>query len=229
MVYTQPDLVRGIPSWRISLQDYVIDYILGLKEIDFESVKILDLGCGLGYTLAKLSRLLPNGAIIVGIDIIKEATASSRELLEKTGGRSTVDVKCANAERAPFNTEYFDIVVSNLSFSVFRRPEMVATEVVRILRPNGRLIATEVNKLSLLGKLGELIDSISGRLSYNLYSPNELARLLTQHGLKLNRVIRVPLEMKLLNRYLKVPFNVAPVFLLELSKRPRLPQQMPSE
>nr|MDO8098180.1 class I SAM-dependent methyltransferase [Candidatus Njordarchaeota archaeon] len=220
MVHAQPDLVHGIPGWRISLQDYVVDYVLSLKDVDFESAKILDLGCGLGYTLARLSHFVPQGATLVGIDITRETTDRAWKLLEKIGNKSKVNIKCVSAERTPFSNEYFDIIVSNLSFSVFDRPEKVATETVRILKPDGKLIATEVNKDGLLGKIGELVDSVSGHLYYSLYSPNELTKLLAKHGLKLKKELKVPLKIKVLNHYMKLPFNVAPVFLLELSKRP---------
>jgi ubiquinone/menaquinone biosynthesis C-methylase UbiE len=224
MARVQPDLAYGIPSWRISLQDYIANYVLALKGVDFEKVRILDLGCGLGHTVAKLSRLLPRGAMLVGIDIVREATERARELIQKTRAEPQIEVRCANAERTPFNDEDFDIVISNLSFSVFRRPDKVATEVVRILKPEGRLIATEVSKRSLLGKLGQLIDAVSGHLYYKLYSPSELTKLFTDRGLKLKRSQKVPLEITVLSRYLRAPFNISPVFLLELSKRSRAHQ-----
>jgi len=218
------NLFRGLPYWRLSVQDAAIEQILDFENADKANPRILDLGCGLGYTLTRLSTSVRHGATLVGIDISERAIARAKILVQETGDISRVKIECANAESTPFGDEEFDIVIANLAFSVFKKPENAASEVARILKKNGRLVLTEVNKVSVLGRLGELGDALTGRLYYHLYSPSELARRFTILGLRLDRVSRIPLKLNLRGRVLKISSKISPVFLLKLSKPSRLYQ-----
>lgn len=214
----QPDLVHGLPYWRLSVQDHVANHVPGLKGIDLDKISLLDLGCGLGYMLARLSYSLPRGARLVGIDVNKTVVARAEALAGKIGDRTKTEFRCVDAENLDFKEGYFDVIVANFSFSVFRKPGKVAYRVARILKPGGKLIATEVSSLSVLGKIGELLDAASGHSYYNLLSPSSLANLFVPFGLRVNRVARVPLKAKVLKRDLKIPPRLSPVFLIELSK-----------
>jgi ubiquinone/menaquinone biosynthesis C-methylase UbiE len=190
--------------------------------LDHKGIRILDLGCGLGYTLTRLSLLLPNEANVTGIDTNTRTLKKAAALLEKIGDSSKAKVKCADAEKMPFSDGYFDLVIANLCFSVFRNPSKAASEVARTLKPGGRLVMTEVNSRSVLGKIGELLDALTGHLYYMLYSQNRLANLFVPLGFRVENTSRIPFTIRIRARHLKLPHNLSPVFLIELSKTHRL-------
>lgn len=214
----QPYLIHGLPYWRVCLQDYVVDTVLGRKYLDQRGIRILDLGCGLGYSLTRFSRLLPSGSEAIGIDIEAAAIKKAAALVERVGDPSKAKVHCINAESTPFSDRYFDIIVANLSFSVFKNASIVASEIARILKPGGRLVVSEVNSRSILGKMGELFDTLTGHLYYMLYSPKDLADLFIPLGLQVDNISRIPLAIKMRNRCFKIPSNISPAFHIEFSK-----------
>jgi ubiquinone/menaquinone biosynthesis C-methylase UbiE len=195
---------------------------MGLGSIDLKYVSILDLGCGIGYTLVRLSTLLSSKARLVGIDIDRAAISRAESLAKQTHGKADIEFRCIDAEKVDFRNDSFDIILANLSFSVFRRPTRVAALVSRILKPNGRLVASEVNSLSLLGKIGQVVDTLSENHYYDLFSPTRLTNLFVPYGFRRTRTVKVPLMARLMNHSVRILARLSPVFLVELSKRPFL-------
>jgi ubiquinone/menaquinone biosynthesis C-methylase UbiE len=95
----------------------------------------LDVGCGTGnYTLA-LARL---GARVVGVD---PATAMLAIATSKTQeAELPVRFARATAEHLPFPEGSFDLVVSVTTLEFVASPEGAVAEMVRVVRPNGRLV-----------------------------------------------------------------------------------------
>jgi 2-polyprenyl-3-methyl-5-hydroxy-6-metoxy-1,4-benzoquinol methylase len=209
----------GLPYWRLSIQEFAADYILSLRGKDLSNISVLDVGCGLGHTLIKLSTQLSKNDRLVGVDIDAVAIPQAEAHARKTHGKVKIEFRCADAESMSFGNGGFNIIVANLSFTVFERPAEVASLVSRMLKPDGRLIASEVDSLSLLGKLGELADAASGNLYYELFSPAKLTSLFVPYGLIRIRIVKVPLTVRLLKRDLTIPSRLSPVFLVELSKQ----------
>lgn len=168
--------------------------------------------------------MLPSGSLVFGIDIEPRNIKKASAMVEELGDSSKVKVYCADAERTSFGDGYFDIVVANLSFSVFKNARMAASEVVRILKPGGRVILSEVSDNSFLGKMGILLDALTHHLYYTLYSPKVLARLFIPLGLRVESISRIPLAIKIRKRRLRIPSAISPAFHVELSKPHRLYQ-----
>lgn len=168
--------------------------------------------------------MLPSGSQAIGIDAEPATIKRASAMVEELGDSSKAKVYCIDAERTPFGDRYFDIVVANLSFSVFKNASMTASEVVRILKPGGRLVVSEVSDRSLLGKMGALFDALTHHLYYMLYSPRVLADLFIPLGLRVDNISRIPLAIKMRNRRLRIPSAISPAFHVELSKPHRLYQ-----
>ena len=66
--------------------------------------RILDVGCGKGYLLYEIKKLLP-GAQVRGIDISEYALRNSKEEI-----RASLSI--ANATKLPFSDQEFDLVIS---------------------------------------------------------------------------------------------------------------------
>jgi ubiquinone/menaquinone biosynthesis C-methylase UbiE len=208
----------GLPHWRLSVQEFAADYVISLRGLDLDHISVLDLGCGTGYTLIRLSSMLSSNAKLVGIDIDSVAISEAEAHAKQIDGNARIEFRCVDAENMLFWNYRFDIILANLSFSVFKRPAKVALMVSRILKPDGRIIASEVNSLSMLGKLGQLFDAVSRNLYYDLFCHRRLTNLFIPYGFRRIRIVKVPLTARLMNHDVVIPAGLSPVFLIELLK-----------
>jgi SAM-dependent methyltransferase len=94
-----------------------------------DGAKILDVGCGKGFLLYELKRLLPH-AEVVGFDISEYAIANAKEEI-----RSSVFVHRAQ-DPFPFDGQTFDLALSITTLHNLRLPELkvALTEMERTAR-----------------------------------------------------------------------------------------------
>lgn len=94
--------------------------------------KVLDLACGTGVLACELADRLP-GCELLGAD-------PSDEMLNVARGKNAAIQWCnARAESLPFKDGAFDAVVSQFGFMFFDEPVTALKEIIRVLRPEGRL------------------------------------------------------------------------------------------
>jgi arsenite methyltransferase len=104
--------------------------------------QVLDIASGRGTTACFLSK--HHDCRVVGIDLsfvsasIAKKKAQGDELTQK------VSFATADAERLPFGDKTFDVVVSECAFSLLPDKDTGAQEMVRVLKPGGRLTITDV-------------------------------------------------------------------------------------
>ena len=100
--------------------------------------RVLDLGCGTG-TLALAIKAREPGATVVGADGDEAMLEQGRAKARASGVELQLDQ--AMAQELPYEDGSFDLVVSSLFFHHLVRAvkEQVAAEVVRVLRPGGRI------------------------------------------------------------------------------------------
>ena len=96
---------------------------------------VLDVGCGTGNAAIPAARA---GARTVGLDLTPELFDAGRRLAAEAG----VEVEWVegDAEAMPFDDASFDAVVSVLGVMFAPRHGVAAGELVRVLRPGGRLV-----------------------------------------------------------------------------------------
>ena len=97
---------------------------------------ILDVGCGTGEITTRLAALYPE-ASLVGVDLIARHLTLGRENAAAYGARVTF--READAFALPFPDATFDLVVCRHMLQAVPRPEEAMAEMVRVLRPGGRL------------------------------------------------------------------------------------------
>ena len=97
---------------------------------------ILDVGCGTGEITARLAGLYPQ-AKLVGVDLIERHLTLGRARCAAFGSR--VAFREADAFALPFNDASFDLVVCRHMLQAVPRPGEAMAEMVRVLRPGGRL------------------------------------------------------------------------------------------
>ena len=100
------------------------------------ALDVLDVGCGTGEISARLAELYPQAAV-VGVDLIARHLQIARERCAGFGTR--VLFREADAFALPFADETFDVCVCRHMLQAVPRPEAAMAELVRVLRPGGRL------------------------------------------------------------------------------------------
>ena len=108
--------------------------------------RVLDVGCGPGELTQRLADL---GAHVCAIDI-------SERMVELTRARG-IDAQVADAEQLPFADDDFDCVFA--AWVLYHVPglERAIDECVRVLKPDGRLVASSMHEDNL-SELWALID-----------------------------------------------------------------------
>jgi ubiquinone/menaquinone biosynthesis C-methylase UbiE len=108
------------------------------KLVDREKpLRVLDVGCGTGYTTAGILRL-GNVCEVVGVDQNhKQLQKAARKLsIEKM----RLSLSRGDAEKLPFKDESFDAVVSVGAMEYFPDPKKALKEMSRVVKHQGRLV-----------------------------------------------------------------------------------------
>jgi len=99
---------------------------------------VLDIGCGAGMDLLLAARRAGPTGKAIGVDMtdamIARASASARGL-----GLAQVEVRKGDATSLPVESASVDVVISNGVINLVPEKERAFAEIVRVLKPGGRL------------------------------------------------------------------------------------------
>jgi SAM-dependent methyltransferase len=132
--------------------------------------RVLEVGFGGGVGLEKL---IPRVAFVAGIDPSAACVRIVRQRLRDELHSGRVRIEQTGVEAMPFETESFDRALTVNTIYFWERPERGLREILRVLRPAGRLLlATEIRRVpSRIAKHG-----------FSYYPEEELAELLRRAG-----------------------------------------------
>ena len=127
--YSSKAALRGEPSyvWRAGQErrlQMILDYAGGCLP-----GRVLVDGCGIGMYLEHLA---PYASSMVGLDIEHERAVQAHA--------HTLQVLCAAGESLPFPSTTFDLVLSHEVLEHVQDDRQVIQEIIRVLRPGGRLV-----------------------------------------------------------------------------------------
>lgn len=121
--------------------------------------RILDVGCGAGVDTILAAMMAGPTATAVGVDIVPEMIARAESNLERMD-LENVEFQNASGERLPFADGTFDVVISNGAVNLIPDKEAAMAEVIRVLKPAGRLmLADQVAAGSIQKDIRERIES----------------------------------------------------------------------
>jgi 2-polyprenyl-3-methyl-5-hydroxy-6-metoxy-1,4-benzoquinol methylase len=144
--FAAPDLMLLVTGnadatqWAASRRLAVEDIQGQLKALDIQlgrDAKILDLGCGCGRLLAGWEGLLPDTAILHGVDINPQLVAFCRDNIP------FASVSCCNYDPPlSFDRAKFDLVYCASVFTHVTLPACLrwAAELARVVKPGGTLM-----------------------------------------------------------------------------------------
>jgi len=100
---------------------------------------VLDVGCGDGVTSVEAARLVAPSGAVVGVDISAPLLDLARRGVD-TAGVDNVQFLEDDAQTHPFVDESFDLVISRFGVTFFADPQAAFANLLRSLRPAGRLV-----------------------------------------------------------------------------------------
>lgn len=100
---------------------------------------ILDVGCGGGRTVAKLSALATAGKTF-GVDYSDASVAASTRANQAAIRAGRVEIRCASVSQLPFPAEMFDLVTAAETHYYWPALDADLREVLRVLKPGGALM-----------------------------------------------------------------------------------------
>ncbi|HIJ66420.1 MAG TPA: methyltransferase domain-containing protein [Candidatus Hydrogenedentes bacterium] len=118
------------------MKDTLLEKILSL--LDLESKRqydILDLGCGSGDLLARVSGNVAPGSSLIGIDAMKQHIDQAKKSYPHMDFRQEKSI-----DSFPFPDAAFDIVVSVDTLECIPDKTALVEEVARVLRPTGSIL-----------------------------------------------------------------------------------------
>jgi SAM-dependent methyltransferase len=98
---------------------------------------VLDIGCGTGSSALGLARMAPSGWVL-GVDLSAKMLAHARNVATSEG-LTNVTFEQGDAQVHPFPECTFDVAVSEFGAMFFADPVAAFANIVRSLRPSGRL------------------------------------------------------------------------------------------
>jgi SAM-dependent methyltransferase len=155
-----------------------------------EGEVVLDLGSGAGFDcFVAAAKVGPSGKII-GVDMTPQMLEKARENAKKAGF-GNVEFRLGEIENLPVADNWVDVVISNCVINLSTDKARVFQEIMRVLKPGGRIA---VSDMALLRELPEKVkknaDAYTGCIA-GAVLVDEYKRLVEESG-----VTRVKVTMK---------------------------------
>ncbi len=104
--------------------------------------QILDIGCGAGVDTILASMMTGPTGNVIGVDIVPEMLQQAETNLT-IAGQKNVNFKKTSGEKLPYPDDTFDVVISNGVINLIPDKEAALTEIIRVLKPGGRLMMAD--------------------------------------------------------------------------------------
>ncbi len=153
--------------------------------------RVLDSGCGPGLVSRYLA---PLAAEVIGLDL----TPAMVELASKAAlqaSLSNLSFLEGNMTELPFSTAQFDRTVTRYTFHHLEDPEAAFREMIRVTRPNGKIIVVDVTPEESKRDAYDQFERLRDPSHTSAFTFSELSNLGQIHGLSNPEIIRFGLEM----------------------------------
>lgn len=129
---------------------------------------ILDIGCGGGMTLNRLSTSFPDG-LFFGIDHSLIAVEESIKLNKNLVDSGKMKIEKASVDSLPFDSNSFDRIITVESFYFWPNPLENLKEVLRVLKKDGKFMLVS----EIYGKEGLSEETLNNIRIFNLLNPTK--------------------------------------------------------
>jgi SAM-dependent methyltransferase len=146
-----------------------------LRLIPHERAEVADLGCGAGVILSEIL-MLKRAWTGHGLDISCASTDYARRLAKHKGVSERAEFRTGNVTTLPYLDESLSLVIASEVIEHLPQPEILLSEIARVLKPCGKLILTMP------------LESHTPAHLHALRSGEDLRSLCEQSGLKVHRL-----------------------------------------
>jgi ubiquinone/menaquinone biosynthesis C-methylase UbiE len=123
-------MVKALPVWKTWLQS-ALPHLSGPR--------VLEVSFGTGWLMTRYAGRFE----VHGVDLNERMVATARENLRRRGLEA--DLRQGNVEALPYPDGFFDTVLNTMAFSGYPDARTSLAEMVRVLKPEGRLVLIDVN------------------------------------------------------------------------------------
>ncbi|HEX7081568.1 MAG TPA: class I SAM-dependent methyltransferase [Gammaproteobacteria bacterium] len=138
--------------------------------------RILDVGCGTGALLARLSARFPSATLLGADPSLAMLTAARSRAI----GRAAL--VAARAEALPFPDACFDLLVSTSAMHYFADLDAAAAELYRVIAPGGALSITDWCRDFLTMRALDRVMRMRGKANFTMLRSGDCERLLRSVG-----------------------------------------------
>ncbi len=114
--------------------------------------RLLDVACGAGQLTLPAAR---KGIQVAGLDLAANLVQQARARADDEGLKIQVDE--GDAEALPYPDASFDVVMSLIGSMFAPRPDLVASEMIRVCKPGGRIIMGNWTPAGHIGQMFKVI------------------------------------------------------------------------
>jgi ubiquinone/menaquinone biosynthesis C-methylase UbiE len=174
-----------------------------------QGIKVLDVGCGLGFPALELAQRLGQSSIVYGIDPWRSALDRAKQKMQNYNIKNVRLIE-GDASTTEFEDNYFDLIVSNLGINNFEEPKKVLQECFRILKPNGQIVLTTNFKGHMREfydifqktldelKMNQCLDALQSNINHRL-ELEIVVSLLEESGFRIGRTLTDSFNMRFLD------------------------------
>jgi cyclopropane fatty-acyl-phospholipid synthase-like methyltransferase len=153
---------------------------------------VLVVGCGIGLTPCHLAQNF--GCQVTGVDLSEKMVAWSRKRVERKGLAGQIELRMADAQELPFETECFDaVLIESVNAFIPDKPRAFA-EYARVTRHGGYVGMNEGTWVKFPPP-AELLEFIERSMQAEFQLPEAWQALLVGAGLEVSAVHVYPIKM----------------------------------
>ena len=198
-------IIDELPLWSAPFGLMLLDNIQ-LKP----NIKVLDIGCGLGFPLIELSQRFGNSCKFYGVDPWHSALKRAQAKIYKYEITNTVVAKSI-AENLPFKNNSFDLIVSNNGINNVQDIKQTLSESFRVSNSDAQFLMTMNLENSMMEFYNIFEETLIennlnkevGKMKDHIYSKRkpieEMKSLIENSGFKINNIIEDSFNLRFLN------------------------------
>lgn len=131
---------QAVPFTKVKGHYDAVDTIISMSEVS-KSDNVLDIACGTGIVTCEFAKYAQN---VVGLDITKNMITQAVKI-QNEKKLTNIKFDLGNVENLPYESDSFDIVFTRYSFHHFLNTQKVFDEMIRVCKPNGKIIVVDVS------------------------------------------------------------------------------------
>ena len=144
---------------------------------------VLDLGSGAGFDCFLAARAVGETGHVIGVDMTPEMLDRARENA-KQAGFTNVEFRMGEIEHLPVADNSVDLIISNCVINLSPEKEQVFREALRVLRPGGRLMVSDlVLRKELSPRLKQSVEAYVGCIA-GASQKEDYLRMMREAGFK---------------------------------------------